>query len=808
MTRSLALTLLLFGSPCLTASDETLAVDLILNGGFELVADSTTTPPKYGAHWKGAFSSTPGDSTCLIVMDERGGRALRLRPDAAPVSQIVTPYGPHASDLELVLDARAGHADAILLLRFETQSGRAIEERIALSAAAAWSTFRVPLGALMTARTERAPDPWCRLTLSSESGTVRVDDVFVIHRLPRVAPRELRELLMTDLRDGVRIHVAPLEEDEDGLSGLGLVDAETGYQTGSMYDVRDGAVASRSNVGGIGGAHGLMLSYLQARDRSPEAAPLVRMVEDRMRKHLISLLRHNIYKKTGLYCLYNTSNEKQLLDQELVVAHFIGYCFDVAEVLGDEKLQPAVNFLCAAMADAMVKLRDAHDLPTGVIFGREPGGNWFGRMPEKVSAHGVLAPPKKSTYDQAWAISQNRSWYHDFDTLVGLMRVWGVDPKPSYAKAVEHVLRRFDREWDATRYDMENDTDDHYGKNVEAALLAWRHSGYEFDALRDFAQAATDHRLERDVPWGENVWLQGIRLGSFTTADQPRAYRGPIGLHEAPSEQNPATSGYAGYRHALREMVKSDLKRRILDDGWMNDASSLQWEMVVACFDGNFIGPCADRPASEWEGDMGDQFAGPSANGFRAIGRTLEICRPGRDLELLAWYAAVHKHTVSLYRHPYGYAYGMPKETAARYGGREQDQIGFIYDIPYGMAAFMVHGETLASLDLDRDEARIRIEGITSTPEGRALTVRGPPSRAFEVVVSARERFHHAGTTDWRVLTADPDDGLRVRGTLDETGTVVIDLKEIGSPEAIHVDALLLLDDTEVEDVASARLPL
>jgi hypothetical protein len=134
------------------------------------------------------------------------------------------------------------------------------------------------------------------------------------------------------------------------------------------------------------------------------------------------------------------------------------------------------------MADAMVRLRREHDLPRHVPYGRGPGGNWFGRMPEKVSALGELAPPKKHTYDQSWAIAFDRSWYHDFDTAVGLMRVHRVTPKADYADAVRIACAKFDRAFDATRYDMENDTDDHYGRNVESGsgrILSRDHSGDE-----------------------------------------------------------------------------------------------------------------------------------------------------------------------------------------------------------------------------------------------------------------------------------------------------------------------------------------
>ena len=115
------------------------------------------------------------------------------------------------------------------------------------------------------------------------------------------------------------------------------------------------------------------------------------------------------------------------------------------------------------------------------------------------------------------------------------------------------------------------------------------------------------------------------------------------------------------------------------------------------------------------------------------------------------------------------------------------------------MAAFMVHAEILASLDLDRDEARVRIEEVA---EG-TVSLSGPPGRTVEVIASRDERLRHAGTTDWRLRSADPATGVTRRATFDEAGRVVVDVSDVGEPR--FVDVLLRYDDGEVEEIATAR---
>ncbi|MBI4882361.1 MAG: hypothetical protein HY812_22265, partial [Planctomycetes bacterium] len=812
-------------APLALADPALFPVNVVQNGGFELVADSTTRPPKYGAFWKNAFVPEEGIADCLVAEHAPGAHSLRLAPGAPPVSQIVTLYGPAAERFLLTLRARFEAPQARLVICLRTQDERVLRYAlgetaapaesgaIALSArgprdAAGFASFLLAAGNDMRRLTGAAPAPWCRVELCAIGGPVLVDDVIGAHYLPRIRPTELRASLLDDVRDLLRIHLAP--PGGEPLAGLELVDPQSGYLNGVQVNASTGEVLARSPVVGIAGIHDLMVKYLRLADDTEEGRQLRPLVRDRLMKHVGSVLTRNVLPETGLFCLYDQRSGERRTDTEYSPSHFINYLMDVAEAFPEEEaLRRKVNEVCARVADKMVALRDEHDLPADVPFARGPGGNWFGRMPEKVSPLGWLAEPKKATYDQAWAISINRSWYHDFDTAVGLMRVWRENPRADYLRAVARAIQLFDREFDAQRYDLENDTDDHYGKNVEALLLAFRYSGYQATELRDFAQRMTDYRLPRGAPWERNLWIEGIRLGSFTTGDQPRAYRGPVWLHNAPPEANPPSAGLPAYAHAIRELCKGDLRRRLLDDGYMTDDSSYQWEMIYACFKRNYIAPCSE--GLEWEGDMGDPFAGPSTNGFRALGRTIEIGAGGPNREFVAWYQVIFDHTLALYRRSYGYLFGMPVETGLRYGVAPKKLGGLREDDPYGNAVVFVHAETLLNGKLDQDPASIVILEV-ARGAGGALVVHlaGPPGRAAEVRADARARFSDAGPTDWRLLhvAGDSPSAVRAAVTFDAAGRAEATLP--GIPGArVALDALLQAADGEsLEDLAGGEYRL
>lgn len=782
-----------------------IAVELIFGGDFEWIADSTTSPPKRGAYWRGAFAPIAEDPADLIERDE-DDHVLVLAPSDGEVSQITTPLGPFDRDLLLSLDVRPLDPGARLRLRLAFEGRRSVTlrlggdgslDRVARSepVAGGWRRWQVAAGRLALERTGLPPGAWCRVALSASGGRVAVDGVSLRHEIPRTEAPLLREMLLEDVRDALRIHLAGPNDPE--MPGLGLVDPKTGYLLRPDYDVSTGEVGSPAGFLGISGIHDLMVEYLKTGDADPGTRRLRALVRDRLRRHLENVLDHNVAPETGLYCLYDPAEDRPFLDAALSPTHFITYVLDAAELLQNEELERRALEAAERVALMLVRLRSEHDLPPEVPFGRGAGGNWYGRLPDRITARGELPPPRAKTYDQAWAIRQNRSWYHDFDPLVGIMRVHALRPRPEYLDCVQQVLRRFDRKWDATRYDLENDTDDHYGKNVESALEAYRVSGATVRGLLAFAQAATDHRLNRGPEWERSIWIEGNRLGSFTTGDQPRAYLGPAGLYQLPPEANPVSSGEPAYRHALAELARSDLKRRVLDDGWLTEASSYQWEMIAACFVGDYIGPCSEnRP---WEGDMGDQFAGPSANAFRALGRALRVLRPGEDREFLSWYALLHLHTLERYRLPYGYLYGLPIDTGRRYGIPARYLHGFLTRPPYGFAVFSVHAETLVHTLLGRRPAP-RIGAVTR--RGASLSVEAPSGATVKIRTAPRAAPQTVSRTDFRLLTcpaATPWTSVRaVSG-----GRAEIPIP----PGARFFDAMLVDSEGVVVDVATGVLP-
>src|SRR6185369_16714974 len=85
----------------------TITVNALLNSGFELVADSTTTPPKYGAYWLGAFSEKEGDAESLVAQGDafRGERRLAL-PAGRSVLQKIVADPPLADSVRVGLALR------------------------------------------------------------------------------------------------------------------------------------------------------------------------------------------------------------------------------------------------------------------------------------------------------------------------------------------------------------------------------------------------------------------------------------------------------------------------------------------------------------------------------------------------------------------------------------------------------------------------------------------------------------------------------------------------------------------------------
>lgn len=765
------------------------AVNVVLNGDFELAADTSVTPAKYGAYWKNAFEYAKDTSTSQVSELAPGQHALRLEPGRDLVRQALTLYGPYADRFEMRLRLKRPTPD--VLAHVLVRSGVNFDLHYVLGDVASvpdvstkpihvapvaapdadgFATYRLEFGRDFASFHKVRPGPWFELQFGAERGTALLDDVVGIHWLPRVAPRELRAMLLDEVRALLWMYFGA--KDGSPKSGLEFVDPVTGYQVVGRYDCNTGKPTQLEGAVGIAGIHEIALRYCHVADEAEDAPALRELLRTRLRSHLESLLRHNVHPDTQLYTFVDPKTFAPKLELAVAPSHYIHHTLDVAALFPDDAdLAARVRARVLAMADALVKIRADHDLPHTVQFGREAGGNWFGRMPEKFHPDGRLDQPR--TYNQAWAISQNRSWYYDFQTAHGLMRAWSLEPKEEYLQTALGAIARFDRKFDAQRFDLENDTDDHYGFNVESLLKAYDASGRKIRAFLDTAQTFTDYRLPRDAAWDANLWIEGVRLGSFCAGDQPRAYRGPTGLYLLDAATNPTTSRFEPYLYAVRELARGDMKHRLLDDGFTQDASAFMWTMISACYKSDFIGPCSMN--LKWEGDMGDLFAGPASNGFRALARGLEIGGGGGVFEFAAWYATVFDHTMALFRKPFGYRYGMSVETGKRYGIPERYLEGFTDDNPYGIGCVLVHADLIESGALDVDPPRLTGLTADAAADGMlAVTVKGPAGATVRVRAATDASLRQLGPVDWRLRWISDPAAAGAAATLDDSGSAVV----------------------------------
>lgn len=797
--RSLVLVALAL-SPIARADDEPsarFAVNVVLNGDFELAADTSVSPAKYGSYWKNAFEYAKGTSTSQISELAPGQHAARLEPGRDLLRQALTLYGPYAD--RFALRVRVKRPAPEVLAHVLVRSGVDFDLHYVLGDksvvpdvstkpiqltpieppdADGFATYRLEVGRDFASFHKARPGPWVEIQFGAERGVALIDDVVGTHWLPRVSPHELRAMLLDEIRTMLWQYFGA--KDGQPRPGLEFVDPTTGYQVVGRYDCNNGKPTQMESAVGIAGIHEIALRYCHVADDAPDAEALRTLLRTRLRTHLESLLRHNVFPSTQLYTFVDPKTFEPKLELAVAPSHYIHHTLDVAALFPeDAALAASVRERVLAMADALVRIRAQHDLPHTVQFGRDAGGNWFGRMPEKFHPDGRLDQPR--TYNQAWAISQNRSWYYDFQTAHGLMRAWSLEPKEEYLQTALGAIARFDRKFDAQRFDLENDTDDHYGFNVESLLKAYDASGRKITAFLDTAQTFTDYRLPRDAAWDANLWIEGVRLGSFCAGDQPRAFRGPTGLYLLDSRSNPATSGFEPYLFAVRELARGDMKHRLLDDGFTQDASGFMWTMISACFKSDFIGPCSMN--LKWEGDMGDLFAGPASNGFRALARGIEIGGGGGMLEFTAWYATVFDHTMALFRKPFGYRYGMSVETGKRYGIPERYLEGFSDDNPYGIGCVLVHADLVESGALDVELPRLDgIEAAAAEDGNVAITVRGPAGAGVRVRAATRESPRQLGVVDWRLRWITDPAAPSATAVLDAAGAarVVLPLRAKG----------------------------
>jgi len=659
----------------------TLVLEGLLNGGFELLADGTTSPPKYGAYWVGAFSFEPDDPSDRIEHgdDAAEGRAwLALAPDGPGVHQKLVADPRWTERIALTLAWRApdaAHSDARLVVQLEDGPGRLL--RVLAPADAApdangWRWVELPLGAAFSSRHGGRPQPRLNLRLSAEGGPVDVDAASLAVSLPRVRPADARTLIEDLVRRTLMTWTAPV----DGARPA-LVERSTGYVLATALDVTSGGDVQLKPIRHLHSLHEILarwIAYLDATDRHAEAEPW----RELLRRFVTSLLDQHFDPDSGLPRILHV-DRGPFPNSPVTVGAFVEFLMEVRPLLDDPALVARCETQVRRTGDALLALQARHDLdpdehPNAVKLDRASGrfigqhDNWFGHMPNRLTPRGAIDPPKQ--YNTSWAIVTGRSfWYHLLKSPAAVMAAHAVEPKDGDLQGIARALSRYQRPWDATRYDLENDTDDHYGYLSEDLATLLSHGGAVLpDALR-LLQTATDHRLSRDTGRaGDTLWIQAIRLGSSCAGDSPRAFKGLLDLYELPPEQNPVSSGLPLYREALLELAANDFKGRQLTNGQFTESFFSRWEMVCICFKGKYQGDCREREPDAWDGDVGDIFGGPPLQSINAQAWALRVAQSEDErAEILARLGSIYYVSETGLRAPHGYLSGLDPAVARQY---------------------------------------------------------------------------------------------------------------------------------------------
>gem|GEM_PF-1886384 len=678
------------GSTPPAAPSETLTVEGLLNGGFEWICDGTTDPPKYGAYWKGAFVYKPGDPGDLIVSDgepgERpaaeGQRFLRLTAANEPVLQkiVADPRWTEQATVSLSFRSRGGASLDVTL-----EDGPGLRTTVTLPApeGPGWQSHELALGELFTAEHGRRPTPRLNLWLSCHASdgevglpvggeiAVDVDDVSATIVMPSVSAQTLaREIKAQAHKVLGRWFLSA----EDG--GLGLVDPVTGYSLFRAFDVETGENRVATTQAGYHSIHTVLLTWLEiSRDAGwdDEIAAWTPALE----RIVATLVERHFHPDTGLPQLVDLSSGKPALDAVVTVGAYVEFLTRAQGLLNDQALAAATRARIRTTADALLRLALKHDLPdtvfndaklnrnTGVFEGTYP--NWFGHMPNRITPQGVIDVPRQ--FNTAWAIIKKRTfWYHLFKSPAAVMWAHGLQPRVQDLNGVNRAMSRYHRDWDASRYDLENDTDDHYGYLMEDLLEVSRFGGDAVPRALELITIATDHRLDRSATdLGETLWIQAIRLGTACAGDSPRAFKGLHDLYQLPADSGAPGAALPLYRDVLQELAANDYKGRQLTNSQFTESFFRHWEMVCICYKGTYQGDCRDRPLDQWDGDVGDIFGGPPMQGIEAQVWAYSV---GTDAErelILARLGTLRHATESTLAREYGYLFGMPKHIAEQY---------------------------------------------------------------------------------------------------------------------------------------------
>ncbi len=781
----------------------TLAVDAIENGGFEWIADSTTTPPKYGAYWVGAFVAAEGDATDLVADDVawRGERSLELaagsavsqklvadeRWSATTVVRLAVRTGTNALDVALEdgpgerVTLRIG-AGTSSWIDVETPAARITTATAPTRGAAGWQIVEIPIGAAFAAAHGRAPTPRLVLHLTApgtNAAPVYVDDVVARVLWPTASRSDLlaraRELVDWQLE----LWWQPRDE-----GGLGLVDPATGYVVTARYDVNIGATRPTERFGHLHTVHTLLVRWLHLAHEHGWDDEITRWTPY-LDRFVHSLLENNFNRRTQLPRSVELADLSPRDDAPITVGSYVGFLVDAAGLVGNDALAARCRRQARATADALVWLAKVHDKPraqknalaldqaTGVLEGDVV--NWFGHMPPKLAPNGKIDQPRR--FNSAWAIATGRPfWYHLLKTPAALARVHSIEPRRGDIEAIAKAVSLYERDWDAARYDLENDTDDHYGYHAEDIVTILEHvpPGSIPRAIESLHEA-TEHRLGRaGGSIDDMLWIQAIRLGTACAGDSPRAFQGVAAFRALDAERNPRSSDDALYQAAILELARNDLKGRQLTNGQFTESFFEHWEMVCICFRGTYQGDCREHPADYWHGDVGDTFGGPPTTGLEAQSLAFAVAPPARRQEFAAALALVDEVTQTTMRREYGMLFGLDEAIARQYELPEKYTIGVSDGEPAALAYAMSWLRCASDIaSVPADLGRVRIE----RDDNDQLVVVGPAGAEVTLYAwgASTVAITRVADDDRRIMAGLPIGAKTQRVTLDATGRATID---------------------------------
>ncbi|GJM22961.1 MAG: hypothetical protein DHS20C15_28760 [Planctomycetota bacterium] len=666
-----------------------LACEGLLNRDFGMLTDATTATPKLGGYWRGAFAPEQGvaddrvelvsHATCHHSGTSLNPQRLVLEPGQPPVVQKIVADERWSDLLSVHVDSSGPHPGSrlqdtpggTLVMTLRDGPGRTVSADVPRHGGT------LELGALFREAHGVAPTPRLELKLHAKAGPVEVNFVSARVFLPAATREELVERTAEHMRRALELWCLPR-----GEGGLGLVDFESGRVLAESYDVVTGKRGAARKQVGFHTIHNVLIAWLRiARHEgwADEVARWTPLLERSMRR----LLSEHFNAHNHLPFNRDASSGKASYDQAISVGSWIDVLLDAHAVLDDEELREDLVSQARRTADTLVRLAQRHDLDpvkfpnetklersTGLIKGEQP--NWFGHMPNKITTRGQLDPPRR--YNTAWAIVSGRSfWYHLLKTPAAVMRVHALRPGPDDISVVTRALEQYERPWDAARYDLENDTDDHYGYLMEDGMRILNDTralpdSPELDRLRARAEqlvrGATEHRLESGLSdIGDSLWIQAIRLGTACAGDSPRAFKGLRKLIDFAPQHERADF----YRAAILELAANDFKGRQLTNGQFTESFFKNWEMVCICFSGTYQGDCRERPLDEWQGDVGDIFGGPPKSSLEAQATAWRVASEAQRPAILARFATILDVSERDLLREYGFVYGLDPAVALQY---------------------------------------------------------------------------------------------------------------------------------------------